>query len=588
MASVRLRILLTENSYSIANNTSVCTAVVQLASQGKSWSNYQCPGSLWLNGSNYRFTSTFTKSTSWQTLYTLSNVTIPHWDDGSKTLAASVSFATGVSVGTLTASASLTLTQLYRKSDLEILTQNIKFGDTVDFKITSKNDAFVHTVWIGKTGSLNWQVMFDRVKAGVHSYTIPEEWARYVTGTDTTFQIYMTTYYGSTDLGSTDYGAVLHLTPLNTMAPVVELVYNDTNQEQYNRFGGYIQNKSKLNVGINVTFAYNATFVNGIITVDGQIYNITSESDTCITLPIASLTPKIEAIVTDSRGMTGRISTVLSDVLPYQAPQITNSNIFRTLTASSTEDNPGGSFLRIVASGKVSTINGKNPISFKFKVQTANSSFEQTPEEHAVNIDSKGNFTISYIIPREVPGSANVLLEITDAFTTYSLNLSLATPLVKTVCVNTNLKSIAIGKIPEYSGLETNDIHLYNKLYGHQGAYTKPLIVSKGDTVAGNIYGAVTLVLDSDSIGFNLPVSALINGIGLRAKKVNAYIREVQGSAVVIVSNTGVSDITQYCKVQLSSTGAPELLIEKQGAFSKYVSNFQPLIAYITYELEVE
>lgn len=586
MAGVQLRILLSENSYSIANNTSVCTAVVQLASQGKSWSNYQCAGSLWFNGTKYSFASTFSKSTSWQTLYTLANVVVPHWDDGSKTLAASASFATGVSVGTLTASASLNLTQLYRKSELVITTQNIKFGDDIAFDITSKNKDFVHTVWIQKAGTLDWKVLFNKVKAGTHHWTIPEEYARYVTGTDTTFQIYMTTYYNGTDIGSTDYGNILRVKPLDSMQPIVEIMYSDTNQPQYKKFNSYIKGQSKLNIGVRVTYAYDATFLNGTITIDNQIYNLTSESTIVVTAPITSLAPKITALVTDSRGMTGTTEVTVSNVLDYTAPEITKSKVYRVLNKQNNTELIDGKFIRLQLLGKTNNLNGLNISSFSFNVKYAGVWHNDIPAE--VTHPTVDTFSIEQTLPEEILGNAKIILCIKDSFNTYEIDVANAAALDKAVSLNTQLKGVAVGKPVEYTGIETTDLRVYNKAYTHSKDHIRQFIYTSGETIVGALYGATTIVLDPDSINFNIPISVIINGTGVKVKNIRAYLRDFTGKEIPLAPAQSASGITEYCKAIYSTVAGLELVITKKDAFKEYASDFKPLVAYIAYILEVE
>jgi hypothetical protein len=588
MAGVQLRILLTENSYNIANNTSTCTAVVQLASQGKSWSNYQCNGNLWFNGSKYSFTSTFSKSTSWQTLYTLANVVVPHWDDGTKTLAASASFATGVSVGTLTASASLNLTTLYRKSELSIVNASVSFGDEIQFRITSKNPAFTHKVWIGKTGSLDWRVILDNVKEGVHTWTIPEEYARFVTGTDTSFQLYMTTYYNGTDIGSTDYGNILNVATISSMAPVVSINYEAENPALYAKFrNNFIRGVSKLYINLLPTFSYGAAFINGTITIDNQIYNLQNETTAITTEAITSMHPVITAVVTDSRGMTTTTSVTLDNVLDYKAPEIVSGKVWRTNTETGTEEIAGGDYIHAKIAVRVDNVLGKNTPKYYMRVTHAGgtNNVELKPEHISAQADVT---TIERTIPQPIQGFAKIILIIEDRFNTYTMDVHSATSVDKTVVIDTVKKGVGVGVPVENSGVASKDFHVYNKVYGHNKMYKRALVVSTGDTISGNVYGAVTLVLDKDTVQFSIPVSVLINGSGLKIKRINAYLRSLTGETIALTPDENATDITTFCSVYLNSSAPITLAITKANAFKKYVDTFQPITAFITYELEVE
>lgn len=140
--AVSLSIKITQNSQSIANNTSNVTVDV-IATWTYASYNYSSPapaGWVKIDGTTYNFSSTFnvkqTASGS-QTLYT-KTVTVEHNDDGSKTLACSASFATGVSSGTITASASKVLTKIARKATI---TSAPNFSDEANPTISYNNDA---------------------------------------------------------------------------------------------------------------------------------------------------------------------------------------------------------------------------------------------------------------------------------------------------------------------------------------------------------------------------------------------------------------------------------------------------------------
>lgn len=115
MAGGYIAIELSESDVSVANNTSVVTANVVYYGNGVSYSNYNCAVSLTLDGTAYSGTHTFTTQTARQVLLTKSK-TVTHSSDGSKTVSASATFATGTSLGTLKASKSLVCTKIARAS----------------------------------------------------------------------------------------------------------------------------------------------------------------------------------------------------------------------------------------------------------------------------------------------------------------------------------------------------------------------------------------------------------------------------------------------------------------------------------------
>jgi hypothetical protein len=138
--AVSLSISITQNSQSIANNTSnVTVSVVAKWSYG-SYNHYQKPGWLKIDGTQYDFTNNFNTGETTngsKTIFT-KTVNVAHAADGSKTLACSASYTTGVSSGTVTASASKELTKIPRAATLESAPN---FNDEANPKITYSNPA---------------------------------------------------------------------------------------------------------------------------------------------------------------------------------------------------------------------------------------------------------------------------------------------------------------------------------------------------------------------------------------------------------------------------------------------------------------
>ena len=117
--AARLKLVLSESGISIPSNKSVVTAKLYYYGNGASY-NYNNPeGTITIDGTKYDFDHDFTTSTSAQLLATKSK-TVTHNADGSKTVSVSAKFKTGVSLGTLSASATLELTTIPRVSTLTL------------------------------------------------------------------------------------------------------------------------------------------------------------------------------------------------------------------------------------------------------------------------------------------------------------------------------------------------------------------------------------------------------------------------------------------------------------------------------------
>jgi hypothetical protein len=138
--AVKLSLSLKQNSQSVANNSSNVTLTATASWTYGSWNEYQKPGYVILDGTRYDFKSNFNPNatTSGSKVLFTKTVDIPHNADGSKTVAYSGSYTTGVSSGTITASGSATLTKIPRQANL---TDAPNFNDEQNPTITYSNPA---------------------------------------------------------------------------------------------------------------------------------------------------------------------------------------------------------------------------------------------------------------------------------------------------------------------------------------------------------------------------------------------------------------------------------------------------------------
>ena len=140
MAGGYISLALSESNVNTANNTSVVTAKLYYYGNGVSWSNDRQPYRIIIDGTAYSGTSSFSTSTSAQLLGTASK-TVTHNDNGAKTVAVSASFATGVSIGTLTTSGNITLTTISRLSSLSVGNGTLGIAQTLTIsEPTSSNN----------------------------------------------------------------------------------------------------------------------------------------------------------------------------------------------------------------------------------------------------------------------------------------------------------------------------------------------------------------------------------------------------------------------------------------------------------------
>lgn len=141
------RVGITQNSQNAASNQSNVTVALTITWNGGSYNaTGNAAGVVNIDGTDHNFTAKFNtaQKTSGSEVIFSKTLDIPHNADGSKSLICSASFATGTGVGTVTASATKTLTQIPRESTVGATDANI--GATSVISVNRKNAAYTHSI----------------------------------------------------------------------------------------------------------------------------------------------------------------------------------------------------------------------------------------------------------------------------------------------------------------------------------------------------------------------------------------------------------------------------------------------------------
>ena len=149
--AITASISLTENSYSTANNTSSVTCKVTVHWTYSSNDRNNTTKTLTFNGTKYTTTTNINSSVTSSGSMVLFNKTldVAHNSDGTKTVSASVRIPTSTSSGTVTASKSLTLTNIPRYPSVS---QSLPWVTETVCRVDWSSDSVCDYVWY----SLNW------------------------------------------------------------------------------------------------------------------------------------------------------------------------------------------------------------------------------------------------------------------------------------------------------------------------------------------------------------------------------------------------------------------------------------------------
>lgn len=352
--AVSLRITLTENSYSIQNNTSSVTARVY-ADATNSYNLMGPSGSVTFGGNasgSFTFSHNFSTYTS--TLLYERTFTVIHNADGSGTVTASASFVTEVSAGTITASQSLTLTRIPRAS-IPSTSGSHTMGQTITINTNRQVSTYTHTLtyaFRGRTGTIATNV-------GASTTWVPSITNLAPLITDATSDVCVitcTTYSGSTVVGTAQTSFPLSV-PASVQPSISSIAITDDNGFLEN-YDAFIQGKSAIRVAVTAAGASGST----IASYDVSMPNLSASSKTS---PISLGVPKYPGTyqasisVKDSRGRSVAATRQIT-VAAYAAPTISADTQVYRVDAETGEASDEGSSVRVDYVIGITNVNSKN------------------------------------------------------------------------------------------------------------------------------------------------------------------------------------------------------------------------------------
>lgn len=464
--AVKIVIDVRQNSRNISNFTTNVTVKVNAVWTGGSFNQLEKSGVLYIDGTKYTFTSPFNtgETTSGScNLYT-KTLDIKHKTDGTKTLALSASYNSGVSSGVVAASASVELLAFPVASTMSI-TGSKSLGSSQKITITKMNSTFTTTLTYtcGQTST----TLLSKSKDTSITFNVPLDLARYnTTGTSVTVTYTLTTFGGSTQIGSVTnkvtYSIPSSVTPSCSVSVSDGKGYEPT-------YRGYIQGHSTFAIAVGAQGAYGSTIRSYKVTANGSVYSTKNVT----TAPIKnSGNNTISVEVTDSRGRKAT-TTHTVNVLPYSPPKITDMQVVRANNDTSLK------------------------LAFSYSVSTLKYSEMDDPDEHisgevrykktteadykSFDLDALGAYGQSAVTFAADPESSyDVVLIVEDPFASTS-RARVGPPAHKLFSIHRNHNGWAFGKRAEMENAIDNGWPTY-----HRGsAYFDTNMKIYGKTVDG-------------------------------------------------------------------------------------------------------
>ena len=460
--SLYLNVYVDQGSQSITANTSTVNWRMTVSRTGGYYTyNNQGDSTLTLSLDGR---SVHSSNPTWHTSgeeYTLASgsSTISHNADGTKMLPVSCTFNPNNGLhGTITVSASLSLTTIPRSSSVSVSAGVI--GSAVTININPQNPNFKHTVryaWAGKSGTIATNVDTST------SWTIPLDFANDIpnsaSGTGT---VYVDTYSGSTKTGtqSTTFTASV---PANVKPTFTGVSLSDLNSAAQNlipKSDTFIQVISNIKVAFNgAVGSYGSSITGYYAEIIGKNQS-TSSNGGSLGIMNYHGTIKIRASVSDSRGRWSDAREVSVTVLEYFAPALSFS-IARTGSTSST--------LTATRNAKIAPLavsgSQKNSMTLTLKVARLGTTNFQADTGPATGswtsisnlVNSQANLAGNYLANQ----SWVVIGTLEDKFTRSEFMVNVAT---ESVVLSYDRSGVGVNKIREQGALDVKgNIYADNK-----------------------------------------------------------------------------------------------------------------------------
>ncbi|WP_298731015.1 DUF859 family phage minor structural protein [uncultured Granulicatella sp.] len=342
----KLAMEVTETDYSIENNDSPVEYNLWLE-RGSGWV-YDLNNETWaeatINDQTViaKYVSFDLRNTD-RVLLGSGTITIPHNDDGSKTITFWARILNVANQGNINwFSGTLGLTNIPRASAIESVSAT-ELGQTVTIKIDKKVNEFRHQVW-WQVNDSGWIDLGTGHDTSVQ-LTVPIDYAARITNSDTgLLDVCVRTFRGNDKIGNDVYKRGI---PIKVPASIVPMLEDVTISErtaklaEFIPLGNYVKDKSVMRVeAVNAAGSHGSTIVSTELTVDNLV--VRSATGDFPANKAGNL--EVTAKVTDSRGRTATKSKTIK-VWDYYVPKIigflanrtgngTNKTIIATVAAN--------------------------------------------------------------------------------------------------------------------------------------------------------------------------------------------------------------------------------------------------------------
>lgn len=324
-------------------------------------------------------------------------------------------------------------------------------GSTIVIDLPNDNPNYDHDIYYGLAGQT-----FKLAEFVGNSYTwkIPLELCELLPNTtEGRFTIRVETYENYSLIGSKN-AVITVKVPEDITPTALENTYTETISGVTDKFGGWVQDISVLDITINASGQYGASIIQCVTEFMGKTYTGLKFTTDVLN---KSGTHAIKTTVTDSRGRKLVINDSLY-ILSYTFPKIGSLKAYRCNSSGEKKDE--GEYVRVEYEYVVNVMNNKNIGQFAIKYATADStSFTTIKTGTGTAIAGTFISTSAILLPEY---SYTIRLTVSDYFKTVNYDVDIPVGFM-VMDFNDNGRAIAIGKASEKDiGLEI-DMPIYDQ-----------------------------------------------------------------------------------------------------------------------------
>lgn len=467
---IKYKITVTQNSQSLANNTSNVTVSVRFYRTNDYQPGTYGTGTIYcrIDGTTYSaaVSSDQVINNSGIVLFSRT-MNVAHKADGTKTLEV-VAWINHSQFSSGEQGYWQTLTQIKRKSTLTVSAGTLGAAQTLT--INRQSSDFYHRIKY-TCGSASANIApsgSDKITDASVSWTPPLSLAsQSPNSAAVSVKLTLYTYAADgTELG-TNETTVNYSIPAS-VAPSISLAIADA-AGYVGSYGGYIQSRSRVFVSLVALGAYGSTIRSYKTTVDGRTYTDAEFESTALS---SSGTLTISATVTDSRGRTATKTQNIT-VVPYAPPKVTAISAHRSNADGS--PNATGDYLLVSFKAEGVNVGNANNIAYSLGYKKTSASSYTT-----VNLSTyANNFAVTsgeYVIAADAASSYDIMLTAADDFATATRSTSGGTASVLYSKFRGGL-GWAFGKVAEianafesaWDAYFRKDVHVDGLIYDQYG-----------------------------------------------------------------------------------------------------------------------